>query len=126
MSQLASGKAWAIRLTQILNKVPGIERFPVDVKALAQDYSRQCFSDPITMVKGERLDGFEGALYRSKGAKPMWSIVYNDSLSVPGRVNFVLAHEFGHYLRRDAMGSPGCGARKRCEPVCVVPSDADR
>jgi hypothetical protein len=51
------------------------------------------------MVKGERLDGFEGALYRSKGAKPMWSIVYNDSLSVPGRVNFVLAHEFGHYLR---------------------------
>ena len=99
MSQLASGKAWAIRLTQILNKVPGIERFPVDVKALAQDYSRQCFSDPITMVKGERLDGFEGALYRSKGPKPMWSIVYNDSLAVPGRINFVLAHEFGHYLR---------------------------
>ena len=99
MSQLASGKAWAIRLTQILNKVPGIERVPVDVKALAQDYSRQCFSDPITMVKGEKLDGFEGALYRSKGAKSMWSIVYNDSLSVPGRINFVLAHEFGHYLR---------------------------
>jgi hypothetical protein len=99
MSQLASGKAWAIRLTKILNTVPGIERFPVDVKALAQDYSHQCFSDPITMVKGERLDGFEGALYRSKGTKPMWSIVYNDSLSVPGRINFVLAHEFGHYLR---------------------------
>jgi len=55
MNQLASGKAWANRLTQILNKVPGIERFPVDVKALAQDYSRQCFSDPITMVKGEKL-----------------------------------------------------------------------
>lgn len=99
MNQLASGKAWAIRLTQILNTVPGIERFPVDVKALAQDYSRQCFTDPITMVKGEKLDGFEGALFRSKGAKPMWSIVYNDSLSVPGRINFVLAHEFGHYLR---------------------------
>ena len=99
MNQLASGKAWANRLTQILNKVPGIERFPVDVKALAQDYSRQCFSDPITMVKGEKLDGFAGALFRSKGAKPMWSIVYNDSLSVPGRINFVLAHEFGHYLR---------------------------
>ncbi|NKD87726.1 ImmA/IrrE family metallo-endopeptidase [Haematospirillum sp. 15-248] len=99
MNQLASGKAWAIRLTQILNKVPGIERFPVDVRALAQDYSRQCFPDPITMVKGEKLDGFEGALFRSKGAKPMWSIVYNDSLSVPGRINFVLAHEFGHYLR---------------------------
>jgi len=99
MNQLASGKAWANRLTQILNKVPGIERFPVDVKALAQDYSRQCFSDPITMVKGEKLDGFEGALFRSKGAKAMWSIVYNDSLSVPGRINFVLAHEFGHYLR---------------------------
>ncbi len=99
MNQLASGKAWAIRLTQILNKVPGIERFPVDVRALAQDYSRQCFSDPITMVKGDKLDGFEGALFRSKGAKPMWSIVYNDSLAVPGRINFVLAHEFGHYLR---------------------------
>jgi hypothetical protein len=113
MSQLASGKAWANRLTQILNKVPGIERFPVDVKALAQDYSRQCFSDPVTMVKGERLDGFEGALCRSKGARPMWSIVYNDSLSVPGRINFVLAHEFGHYLRhRQELDEFFCSQRE--------------
>lgn len=99
MNEPASGKAWANRLTQILNQVQGVDRFPVEVRTLAPEYSRQCFSDPITLVKGEKLNGFEGALFRSKGAKPMWSIVYNDSLPIPGRINFVLAHEFGHYLR---------------------------
>jgi hypothetical protein len=96
MTKPPSGIAWANRLTRMLDQVFGPERFPVDVTALALDYSRQCFSDPITMVKGEALQGFEGGLFRGKTA---WSIVYNDALQVRGRINFVLAHEFGHYLR---------------------------
>lgn len=99
MTPPASAKAWAIQLTKMLAQVLGTDRFPVDVESLALDYSRQRFPDPITLVKGASLDGFEGALYRGKGAKAMWSIVYNASLPVPGRIRFVLAHEFGHYLR---------------------------
>ena len=99
MTQPASAKAWAIQLTQLLTHVRGPDRFPVDVESLALEYSRKCFPDPITLVQGAKLDGFEGALYRSKGVKAMWSIVYNDYLPVPGRIRFVLAHEFGHYLR---------------------------
>ena len=34
MSQPASGKAWANRLTTILNHAQGTDRFPVDVKTL--------------------------------------------------------------------------------------------
>lgn len=72
--------------------------------------------------------------------KAAWSIVYNDALPVRGRINFVLAHEFGHYLRHryeidevpvqparhDRVGSRGPGARDRRQPVRLVPVDADR
>ena len=51
------------------------------------------------MVKGGHLPGFEGGLFRNRKGKAAWSIVYNDALPVRGRINFVLAHEFGHYLR---------------------------
>jgi hypothetical protein len=45
------------------------------------------------------VQGFEGGLFRNRKGKAAWSIVYNDTLPVRGRINFVLAHEFGHYLR---------------------------
>lgn len=99
MTEPSSGIAWANRLARMLDRVFGLDRFPVDVTALALDYSRQCFGDPITMVKGAALDGFEGGLFRNRKGKAAWSIVYNDALLVRGRINFVLAHEFGHYLR---------------------------
>lgn len=51
------------------------------------------------MVKSAKLDGFEGGLFRNSKRKAAWSIVYNDALPVRGRINFVLAHELGHYLR---------------------------
>jgi hypothetical protein len=47
------------------------------------------------MVEGEALGNFDGALIH--GAKG-WGIVYNKALRSPGRINFTLAHEFGHYL----------------------------
>lgn len=99
MTEPPSGIAWAIRLTRMLDQVFDPERFPVDVARLALEYTQSCFADPITMVKGAKLDGFEGGLFRNRKAKAAWSIVYNDTLPVRGRVNFVLAHEFGHYLR---------------------------
>ena len=99
MTEPSTGRAWAIRLTLMLDRVLGPERFPVDVERLALEYTQSCFADPITMVKGEALQGFEGGLFRNRKGKTAWSIVYNDALQVRGRINFVLAHEFGHYLR---------------------------
>lgn len=60
MSLPTTPKGWAIRLTQILSMVQGthgLPRFPIDVAALAQDFSRQVFPDaPITIVQGLALD----------------------------------------------------------------------
>src|SRR6185436_13658296 len=58
---------------------------------------RQRFpTDPIVAVKGGDLPDFDGALHPVKGKG--WAIIYNDTISSRGRINFTLAHEFGHYL----------------------------
>ena len=96
MSKPLSPQRWANDLTILLNARDGSERFPIDVPALATSYSQHRFpEDPIVAVRGGDLPGFEGALYPVKKG---WAIVYNDAISSPGRVNFTLAHEFGHYL----------------------------
>jgi hypothetical protein len=48
--------------------------------------------------KGANLPGFDGALYPAPAGKKGWGIIYNDALTSAGRINFTLAHEFGHYL----------------------------
>jgi IrrE N-terminal-like domain len=90
---------WAIEITKLLNLVLGPEHFPIDVIRVAHEYTAQRFaSDAITMVKGESLPGFDGALYRAPAGRTGWGIVYNNAITSPGRINFTLAHEFGHYL----------------------------
>lgn len=116
MTEVRSGRAWAIRLTRMLDQVLGPDRFPVDVKSLALEYSHQYFSDPVTMVTGESLPGFEGGLFRNRKSRAQWSIVYNDALPVRGRINFVLGHEFGHYLRhRHELDEFRCSRRDMIE-----------
>jgi len=109
-----SPERWANTLTIILNARDGerAERFPIKVPELAKTYSRQRFpNDPITLVKGQDLPGFDGALVRREGSSE-WGIVYNDQISSSGRINFTLAHEFGHYLlhRQDHPGGVECSA----------------
>jgi hypothetical protein len=90
--------AVANQISDMLNQVLGIDRFPVDVQQLALEYTRQCFPDsPITKVQGERIDGFEGMLKANK-SKTKWLIVYNDGNGSEGRQRFTVAHEFGHYM----------------------------
>ena len=103
MSLPTTPKGWAIRLTQILSvhqAVHGLPRFPIDVAALAQDFSRQVFpAAPITIVKGLALSkGVEGMLMPHPSGPSEWGIVYNETIRSPGRRNFTLAHELGHYL----------------------------
>ncbi|UZR30750.1 ImmA/IrrE family metallo-endopeptidase [Methylococcus mesophilus] len=90
--------AEANRLNVMLGQVLGRERFPVDVEALALEYSKQCFPHaPITQIKGADLPGFEGML-AAHPSKTQWKIVYNSAVRSRGRIRFTLAHEFGHYL----------------------------
>lgn len=92
-------KRWANDLNVLLNARGGDDRFPVNVKQLAYEYTKQVFpQDPITLVQGAALPGFEGALFRAPEAETGWGIFYNSTISSPGRINFTLAHEFGHYL----------------------------
>jgi hypothetical protein len=99
MTEALSPKRWAIDISQVLNKVLGSDHFPINVEQVAREYSRQRFpDDPITLVAGEVLPRFDGALVRSPSGKNGWGIIYNKAIRSPGRVNFTLAHEFGHYL----------------------------
>jgi len=96
-------QGWAIRLTQILSlhqAAHGLPRFPIDVAALAKDFSRQVFPEaPVTMVGGLDLSkGVEGMLIPHPNGSGEWGIIYNETIRSPGRRNFTLAHELGHYL----------------------------
>lgn len=96
--------AWA----NLLSKAWG-PRFPVEVDTIAMEYSTR-FPDPIKKIAKADADGFEGALYPlSKSGK--WAILYNPNIRSKGRINFTLAHEFGHYLVHRALNPAGfeCG-----------------
>jgi hypothetical protein len=96
-----SANRWAVDLTRLLDQVyvGSNDRFPVNVSNLAREYSAQRFgTDAITKVKGASLGRFDGALYRAPNGKSGWGIIYNDAIASKGRINFTLAHEFGHYL----------------------------
>ncbi|MCP5366706.1 MAG: ImmA/IrrE family metallo-endopeptidase [Hyphomicrobiales bacterium] len=99
MTRPLSPQRWASDITVILRTALGAERFPVDVKAVAREISKHKFpDDPITMIRGDVLPRFEGALVPAPPGKTGWGIVYNQAISSPGQINFTLGHEFGHYL----------------------------
>jgi hypothetical protein len=90
---------WAADISAILNAAQGADRFPISVASIALDFSKQLFpKDPISLVHGDKLPGFDGALMRAPNGGSGWGIVYNNAITSKGRINFTLAHEFGHYL----------------------------
>ncbi|MEZ5814437.1 MAG: ImmA/IrrE family metallo-endopeptidase [Alphaproteobacteria bacterium] len=98
-----SPEGWAIYLSKILKifqDVHGFDRFPVDVAAIAQEYSKQAFpNEPITLVEGQAMSkNFEGMLMPNPHKKGEWGIFYNNAISSKGRQNYTLGHELGHYL----------------------------
>lgn len=99
MNKSLSPARWAIDISTILNAVPDYTRFPVDVASIARELSSHKFpDDPITLIKGKDLPGFEGAMKKAPPGKTGWGIFYNSGIVSKGRINFTLAHEFGHYL----------------------------
>jgi IrrE N-terminal-like domain len=99
MTGAPSPERWAIDISLVLNTVLGKDRFPVDVVLVAKEYSAQRYpDDPVSLVVGRSLPGFDGALYRAPAGKKGWGIFYNSAIASQGRINFTLGHEFGHYL----------------------------
>lgn len=100
MSTERPPERWAFEITKVLSTVLGTERFPVDVPAVAMEYSAQRWPDDrVVSIEGASLPGFDGALFKATPPKRGWGIIYNNAIRSPGRINFTLAHEFGHYLQ---------------------------
>lgn len=90
---------WAYEITHLLNAVMGGEQFPIDIPMIAKEYTAKKWpDDPIISVKGDNLPKFDGALFKAPAGKKGWGIIYNNAMASRGRINFTLAHEFGHYL----------------------------
>lgn len=88
----------ANEITRVLRSV-GESQFPVDVRTVALEITKAKYPDePITVIKGRELPGFEGALAPAPPGKEGWGIFYNSGIESHGRINFTLGHEFGHYL----------------------------
>jgi len=99
MTESTSPSQWAIVITKVLNAAFGPDHFPINVPQIALDYSQQRYPhDPITLVAGDSLPGFDGGLFRAPEGNQGWGIIYNHDITSSGRINFTLAHEFGHYL----------------------------
>lgn len=98
--------AWGIQLSKLWLECG--QSFPVNVKEIALEVTKTKFPDPITIVKGHGISGVDGML--SKRSKGDWCISYDETVIVPGRTNFTLGHEFGHYLlHRQSKDNFQCG-----------------
>lgn len=99
MTRPFSPERWAFEITHVLNAAFGADRFPIDIPMVAREYTAQRFpDDPIISVQGDNLPGFDGALFKAPAGRKGWGVIYNNRLSSKGRINFTLAHEFGHFL----------------------------
>ncbi len=101
-------------------------QFPVDVRQIALEYSKTKFEDPVRAIKEADVPTFEGALLpMPKGG---WAILYNPSITSPGRTNFTLGHELGHYLchRRQRPEGIECGVRDVVGGSRSIEQEADR
>jgi hypothetical protein len=92
-----SPKREAIKMAQLWRAVHGLT-FPINAGALAQEWSRNVVPEaPIGELHAKDLKGFEGGLFWLKGRK-VWALLYHPHPDLPGRSNFTVAHEFGHYV----------------------------
>lgn len=106
MTEPTSPYAWGTRLATIWQQM-GMP-FPIDVRLIALEYTTR-FPDPISKIKGHDVAGIEGMLVKRE-LKGDWVILYDETVEVPGRLNFTLAHELGHYLlHRQFFNEFQCG-----------------
>lgn len=122
MSGQRSPTRWATDISSILNTIRGASHFPIVVSEIAYEFSKSVFpGDPISLIQGENLRNFDGALLRAPPGKRGWGIIYNNVITSKGRINFTLAHEFGHYLIHRLQHPDGI----RCSQQDVVRWDSE-
>jgi hypothetical protein len=95
MTEPSTPAAWGIQLSKLWTECGQL--FPLDVKQLALEVTKTRFADPISVIKGHGIPGIDGMLSKRKSHGD-WCISYDETVTVPGRINFTLGHEFGHYL----------------------------
>ena len=89
----------ANRITRLLDTaLPEPVRFPVNVEMVAKDLTPSFNQDPITAVNGGSMGSSIDGMLVKHDAKDEWAIFYNTDVVHPGRTNFTLAHEWGHYM----------------------------
>lgn len=115
MSDPASPAGWGIQLSKLW--VAAGQTFPVDAKLIALEVTPTRFDDPVGLVLPHGVSGIDGMLSRRK-SKGDWCISYDEHVTVPGRINFTIGHELGHYLQHRALR-----AEFRCGQLDVVASD---
>jgi hypothetical protein len=95
MSDPTSPAGWGIELSKFW--LMAGQAFPIDVKVLAIEATKNRFDVPIGLVKSHTISGIDGILAK-RSKKGDWCIAYDETVESPGRINFTLGHEFGHYL----------------------------
>ena len=95
MSDSLTPAAWGNELSKLW--VMSGQDFPVGVKEIALEVTKARYSDdPVGVIRAHGIPGIDGML--SKRKRGDWCISYDETVTIPGRVNFTLGHEFGHYL----------------------------
>ncbi|WP_081062338.1 MULTISPECIES: ImmA/IrrE family metallo-endopeptidase [Burkholderia] len=107
MSEPTTPAAWGIQLSKLWTQSG--QSFPVNVQVLALEVTKAKFSDPVGVIKPHGVAGIDGMLSKRK-SKGDWCISYDEAVTIPGRINFTLGHELGHYfLHRTTRDTFTCG-----------------
>src|SRR5476649_1752694 len=108
MSDPTTPVAWGIQLARLWQSSG--QEFPVRVRDIALEVTKQRFpADPVGCVVAHGIHGIDGMLSKRKKHED-WCISYDETVTVPGRINFTIAHELGHYLlHRKARDTFQCG-----------------
>lgn len=107
MSDPTTPVAWGIQLAKLW--LMSGQGFPVKVAEIALEVTKRRFADPIGCVVPHGIDGIDGMLSKRQ-KKQDWVISYDENVTTSGRINFTIAHEFGHYLlHRNLRDSFQCG-----------------
>ncbi|QAU35151.1 ImmA/IrrE family metallo-endopeptidase [Janthinobacterium sp. 17J80-10] len=95
MNDPATPVAWGIQLAKLW--LASGQGFPVRVKDIALEVTKARFAEPVGCVIPHGIDGIDGMLSKRQ-KKNDWCISYDENVTIPGRINFTIAHELGHYL----------------------------
>jgi len=96
MNNPTTPSAWGIQLSKLW--MESAQDFPINVREIALEVTKIKFpDDPVGIIKSHGISGIDGMLSKRK-SKGDWCISYDNTVTVPGRINFTLGHEFGHYL----------------------------